>query len=124
MRTIITIFIFMLLFASVTAASEQGVFIHDGFGTGQDFISMPPSCKRSYAMGVINGILLALLFGAPKENMNWFESYVENMTDVQVSAILSKFLEKNPGRWHDGLHTLMFSTIKEAYDKSRSTEKN
>lgn len=118
MKTIITIFMVIFLSASVEVASEQGILIHNGFGTGQDYINMTPTNKRTYAMGAINGILLAPLFGAPKEKMHWFELYIENMTDVQVATILSKFLEDNPGRWHDGLHVLMFSAIKEAYDKS------
>jgi hypothetical protein len=42
------------------------------------------------------------------------------MTDEQVAAILSKYLQDNPSRWHDGLHALMYSAVKEAYDKSRS----
>ena len=119
MRTIVAILVFIFLSAPAVIASEQGILIHDGFGTGQDYISMSPGSKRIYAMGVVNGILIAPLFGAPKEEINWFESYLENMTDVQVAAILTKFLENNPGRWHDGLHILMFSAIKEAHDKSR-----
>lgn len=120
MKTILTTFIVIFLTAMVVSAGAKGVLIHNGFGTGQDYIKMSSSEKRAYAMGSVNGILLAPLFGAPKEKMQWFELYVENMTDVQVAAILSKYLEHNPGRWHDGLHVLIYSAIKEAHDKSRS----
>ncbi len=119
MKTILTTFLVIFLTAAIVSAAEQGVLIHNGFGTGQDYIKMSPSQKRVYAMGAVNGILLAPLFGAPKEKVQWFESYVENMTDVQVAAILAKYLEDNPGRWHDGLHILMYSAIKEAHAKSR-----
>ena len=120
-----TLMMTLVLFLSTTIifAADQGVLIHNGFGTGQDYIKMNQSQKRVYAMGSINGILLAPFFGASKEKMQWFESYVENMTDEQVAAILSKYLEDNPGRWHDGLHILMYSAIKEAHDKSRLTDK-
>jgi hypothetical protein len=74
-------------------------------------------------MGAINGMVIAPLFGAPKDKMRWFESDVESMTDDQVAAILSKYLQDNPGRWHDGLHVLMYSAVKEAYDKGRSEGK-
>lgn len=75
--------------------------------------------KRAYAMGAINGMLIGPFFGAPKDKMQWLESYVENMTDEQVAAIFTKYLKDNPGRWHDGLHVLMYMAIKEAYGKSR-----
>jgi hypothetical protein len=123
MKAILMMSLVIFLSATIIIAADQGVLIHNGFGTGQDYIKMNQSQKRVYAMGAINGILLAPLFGASKEKMLWFESYVENMTDEQVAAILSKYLEDNPGRWHDGLHILMFSAIKEAHDKSRLTDK-
>jgi hypothetical protein len=62
--------------------------------------------------------MLAPLFGAPKEKMKWLESYTENMTGTQVAAIISKFLEENPGRWHEGLHVLTFAALREAYNKN------
>lgn len=112
---------FCLAFLAATAvfAADEPVWIHNGFGTGRDYIAMSEPQKRAYAMGAINGMIIAPLLGAPKSKMAWLESYVENMTDVQVAAILSKYLQDNPGRWHDGLHVLMYSAIKEAYDKSR-----
>jgi hypothetical protein len=121
MKTILTTSMVIFLTAMIVSAGEQGVLIHNGFGTGQDYIKMSSVQKRAYAMGSVNGILLAPLFGAPKEKVQWLELYVENMTDVQIAAILSKYLEDNPGRWHDGLHILTYSAIKEAYDKSRSS---
>jgi c-di-AMP phosphodiesterase-like protein len=113
----------VILFVAVAAFAAKEVFIHNGFGTGQDYIKMTSAEKRAYAMGAINGMLLAPMFGASKDKMRWMESYVENMTDEQVVAILSKYLEDNPGRWHDGLHILMYSALKEAHDKSRTIKK-
>ena len=106
--------------AATLFADDEPVRIHNGFGTGQDYIKMSESQKRAYAMGAINGMIIAPLFGAPKDKMRWLESYAENMTDEQVAAILTKYLQDNPGRWHYGLHVLMYSAVKEAYDKSHS----
>ena len=120
MKTKFIIFFLIFLAAVTLFAADERVWIHDGFGTGQDYIKMSESQKRAYAMGAINGMIIAPLLGAPKDKMGWLESYIENMTDEQVAAILSKYLQDNPGRWHDGLHILMYSAVKEAYDKSRS----
>lgn len=106
--------------ASIAFAADKVFEIHNGFGTGRDYIKMNESEKKSYAMGAINGMLMAPFFGAPRDQMKWFESYAENMTDDQVAAILTKYLRDNPGRWHDGLHLLTYSAIKEAYGKSRT----
>jgi len=123
MKTGVAAFLVTFVFFVVVFAADDPVWIKDGFGTGNDYIQMNDSQKRAYAMGAINGMLLAPLFGAPKEEMQWFESYVVKMTDKQVAAILSKFLADNPGRWHEGLHVLMYAAIKEAHDKSRSIDR-
>jgi len=120
MKIRVLILLVISLTVSVVLAADQSAWIHEGFGKGEDYIKMTEFQRRAYAIGAINGMLLAPLFGAPKDGMEWFESYVENMTDKQVTAILAKYLEDNPGRWHDGLHVLMYSAIKDAYDKSRS----
>jgi len=119
MKIIISVSIIFFLTATIVFATDQGVLIHNGFGTGQDYIEMTQSQKKTYAMGVINGMLLAPLFGAPKGELQWFEAYIERMTAKQVATILTKYLGDNPGRWHDGLHILMYAAIKNAYDSSR-----
>jgi len=123
MKTGLMISLIIILNAAIGFTADQSVSIHQGFATGQDYIAMTQSQRRAYAMGTIDGILLAPFFGAPKEKMEWIESYLENMTDKQVATILSKYLEDNPGRWHDPLHILMYSAIKEAYDKTGLTDK-
>jgi len=123
MKTKFIVFFLIFLAAATLYAVDKPILVHNGFGTGQDYIKMSESQKRAYAMGSINGMIIAPLLGAPKDKMGWLESYVENMTDEQVAAILSKYLQDNPGRWHDGLNVLMYSAVKEAYDKSRSEHK-
>jgi hypothetical protein len=120
METKFIVFLLIFLAAATLFAADEPVLIHNGFGIGQDYIKMSESQKRVYAMGSINGMIIAPLLGAPKDKIGWLESYVENMTDEQVAAILSKYLQDNPGRWHNGLHVLMYSAVKEAYDKSHS----
>ncbi len=118
MKTKLMLLFAIFLTAGPLFAADKPVWIHNGFGTGHDYVKMTESQKRAYAMGAINGMLVGPLFGAPKERVQWIESYVENMTDEQVAAIFTKYLQDNPGRWHDGLHVLMYSAIKEAYDQS------
>ena len=38
----------------------QPVLIHNGFMTGQQFRELPEPSRRSYAAGIVDGVLLAL----------------------------------------------------------------
>lgn len=97
------------------AADE--VKIRSGFSTGQKYIQMTAAQKRYYAMGIVNGMLLAPLFGAPKENMATLEKCISDMTDTQVAAILTEYLNKNPGQWNETPHVPMHKAMTEACTK-------
>src|SRR5438094_9459206 len=110
MRRLLTIFGFLFCFS--VQASTQDIPVHHGFATGQKYLEMTSAQKKAYAMGAVDGMLLAPLLGATKKDMAWLETCAENMTDVQVAAILTKYLENNPGRWHETAHDSMFSAMK------------
>jgi len=116
LRQIAVIGLVLLVLAPIVH-SEEGVLIHNGFLTGKDYLEMSSSQQKAYAAGVTNGMLLAPLFGAPKERLTWFESCVTGMTDIQVGAILKKYLENNPGRWHESSHITMYSAMLNACSK-------
>jgi len=111
------ILVLLLLIPSFSSASGVTYAVNSGFGTGELFLSLSESEQRSYAVGVINGMLVAPMFGAQKKKMRWFEQCIQNMTDSQVTSILVKFLRDNPGRWHETPHVPMFTALKEACPK-------
>ena len=59
----------LLLAASPVAAEERGVAIHHGFYTGNAYRDLPEGQRWTYVSGVIEGMLLAPLYGAPKSKM-------------------------------------------------------
>ncbi len=124
MKIKLIVFLLTLIMVTYIYANDKPVLVHNGFCIGQDYLRMTESEKRAYSMGAINGMLVSPLLGAPKDKMLWLESYIENMTDEQIAAILTKYLQDNPGRWHDGLNVIMYSAMKEAYKKSRVAGKN
>jgi hypothetical protein len=98
-----------------SAPKEEGVLIHNGFGTGKSFLDdMSSAQRRAYAMGAINGMLVSPMFGASKEELQWLEQCVENMTDDQVAAIIARHLRDHPERWHHGLHVESWAAMKDA----------
>ena len=104
----LAILLFML---STSALAQDGVDIHNGFTTGEQFLRMSDPEKRAFSMGTVNGMLLAPLFGAPKERMLRIESCVEGMTGSQIAAILEKYLRDNPSLWHQTPHTAMYAAL-------------
>jgi len=106
----------VLLFAVTPPALGQDdpVAIKSGFVDGNGYRAFSGFEKRAYAMGLIDGYFLAPLFGAPKRRLEWLERCVVGMTDVQLVAIIDKFLQDHPERWHDGMHALVYSAMFEA----------
>jgi hypothetical protein len=90
------------------------VHIQNGFLTGNSFRQLSPLAKRSYIMGIVDGLLIAPLVEAPKSKVRWLERCVVNMTDDHVAAIVDKHLAEQPQRWHDPMHVLAYSAFREA----------
>jgi hypothetical protein len=109
--------LFLILFLgcplSVTLGEEL-ITIHRGFLTGNDYLKLDKGEKISYVMGFFDGIMVAPIFKAPKSNMLWIESCLENMINVQVEAIVSKYLRDHPEVWHNPLHMTIYSAFKDA----------
>lgn len=101
-----------LIMGTVFAKGGQSVTVHNGFVTGQEFLDGSTQMRRYYAAGLIDGMLLAPLFGASKDDLKWVEACVVNMTDTQVAAILEKELRDHPERWHESAHVIMFAALR------------
>jgi hypothetical protein len=94
--------------------ADDGIAVQNGFITGNTFRALDQASKNVYATGLIDGILLAPLYGAPEERLNNFEQCTVGMTGQQVVAIFGKYLKNNPERWHNSMHVIAFSALREA----------
>jgi hypothetical protein len=97
-------------------AVADDVWIQNGFGTGRDFMNMTEIERRAYAMGIVNGVTLAPLFGASQQQLAWFDAYTDSMSDRQVARIIFEYIADNPQSWTGQLHVLTISAIRQAYD--------
>jgi hypothetical protein len=112
----------LLICASFSAeprdeTSIAGIEVAGGSGTAQDYLKLSANEKTAYATGQINGMLLAPFFGAPRERQRWFTDYMSGMNSPQVAEIITKFLNDNPGKWHEPLNVLTYLAIQDAYKK-------
>ena len=113
-----TIFLLITLIAPASLISAENAWIHNGFLKGVNYIQMDFETRKICTASVIDGMLLAPLFGAPKEEMKWLESYLKDKPILQLTAIVTKYLEDKPEIWHEELHALTFQALKAAYKKN------
>ena len=107
--------VLLILFSGQSIAEDDdSVLIQNGFIKGNDFRVLDSGGKNMYSMGLVDGILLSPLYGAPKSKLEEFESCTTGMNGSQLSAILDKYLAAHPERWHQSMHTLSFVALKEA----------
>jgi hypothetical protein len=92
----------------------EPVLIKDGFMTGNKFMELSSDEQSAYAMGLVDGMLLAPIFDAPKAKLIWLESCIVGMSNKQVAAMLRKELESKPGEWHYSAHHAMYRAMLEA----------
>lgn len=116
MRFSSVVLILLLVVPSFSVASET-TLIRTGFGTGERYLSASEQEQRAYAAGIINGMLMAPMFGASRGKMRWLEQCIQGMTDSQIVSILTKYLRDNPGRWHETPHAPMYTALKESCSK-------
>lgn len=107
-----TLLIPALLLLGINEASsappKHYVEINNGFVTGQGYLDMAEAQREAYAVGVIDGLLLAPLLG---NAARWPAPCVTGMTSRQAAAILTNELQQNPGAWHQSAHTSMYKAV-------------
>ena len=112
----------IVLAATSAAAHWQGrsvdpVTIHNGFLTGTEYLALPEEGRWFYAAGLVDGILLAPLLGAPQANLVGVETCVTGMDNHQAAAILTAHLRMRPEIWHTSAHTAMYAALVERCPK-------
>lgn len=99
MRATFLLVIFLVVTPFTYSQTEKPVLIAGGFLTGQDFLGMDKGSQSSFAMGLVDGMLLAPLFHAPDHGdpFERIQACVKDMSGIQVAAIIEKYL-KRPSR--------------------------
>lgn len=93
------------------------MLIQSGFLKGQAYMDLPAVERSTYAIGVLDGMELAPLLGAPSSRVAWVGQCSVGMTSPQVMAILDKHLREHPEEWHQSAHVALFRAMKAACPK-------
>ena len=112
------LFPLIALLAFVTVyGSQQKVAISGGFFAGKDYLEMTDTERRAYVTGAINGMLVAPFFGAPPENLNWLKTCTGKMSDDQLAAILTRYINDQPSNLQLNLNVVTFNAVQAACRK-------
>jgi hypothetical protein len=67
-------------------------------------------------MGFLDGMFMAPLFGAPddKKLLNTIGKCAVGMNDVQLAAIVDKYVRSHPEHWHLDVKLEAFDALREA----------
>ena len=106
----------LITFISVYA-NQQKVSVSGGFFAGKDYLEMTDTERRAYVTGAINGMLVAPFFGAPQENLNWLKTCTGKMSDEQLAAILTSYINDQPSNLQANLNVVTFSAVQQTCRK-------
>ena len=105
--------------AGIHARSQQTVSIGPGFFTGKDYLDMTDNERRAYATGAINGMLVAPFFGAPPDNLNWLKQCTAKLSDEDLAAIVTKYINSQESQLNYNLNVLTFNALRNACPKTK-----
>jgi len=108
---VLTAMLSVVLMGSVLRA--EGVQIPNAVRTGQQYLELSASDRATYIAGLIDGIFIGPLFGASDARVAALQSCLQGQNNVQIAAILSKYIKDRPERWHEGAHALFYSRMLE-----------
>ena len=103
----------VLMMIAMNGSTRESVRIHNGFLKAGEYLEMPESVQRAYAMGILDGFYMAPMFGAPDDNKRliFIASCVEGMKSSQVQAIILKYVKDHPQRWHLDLKEAAYNGV-------------
>lgn len=111
MRKIRVLWMMMLV---SSAASAQSIYVPHGFETGNDYQQMSPIEKQRYLVGVLDGFMAAPMLAVrdlPVVRALQRCDQKMGLTDLQLRAIVDKFVEDNPERWGDDMDELVLNAM-------------
>ena len=118
MKFINPLIIFVFLSINLPAyGSTDDISYKGGFLSGNKYLSLSADGKERYAIGFIDGLLIAPLLGAPMEGLNWLEQCTAGMNSKQIVAILDIYLTDNPEKWHIPMNGLSLKALEKSCNK-------
>jgi hypothetical protein len=83
------------------------------FLSGKDWRGLSKGGQQAYAVGVVDGLELAFVYGKQGADLGWINACVTGMSSEQVRSMLGKEIEANPEEWNLlKVHQAMYRALK------------
>jgi hypothetical protein len=99
----------VFFFWNTHVVKSEGISIKTGYITGNGYFNVTQ--RDEYLIGLVDGLLLAPMFGASKKKMKWFEDCITEMPNTQLRAIVDKFMNDNPDKWKNPMQILAYQSL-------------
>jgi hypothetical protein len=85
------------------------------FLSGKDWRGLSKGEQQAYAVGVVDGLDLAVAYGKQGTDLAWINPCVIGMSSDQVRAMLLAEIDANPGEWNLlTVHQSMYRALRKA----------
>ena len=106
-----------ILLLGTSGAQQTGKdFLRDvpgGFMNTGEYGDLHEAEQNSYAMGFVNGLMVAGILGADLDKVEALNRCTSGMQARQVAAILDKYVKDHPESWHQTLAAHSLAAILE-----------
>ena len=101
-------------------APKDAEWVATSLTSGNTYLNMAQQNRRSYIIGVIDGLeLVPMFFPASDDKIPWkdrierVENCVRIMSGNQIEAVVTKYLKDNPSLWHLHMNVLVIKALME-----------
>lgn len=101
------------LLASAAGDDNLTLLINQGWGSGQSFLSLTKGEQASTAAGIVSGLFMSPLMGAPERGSEIvaLSECTKGMTTGQLAAIVEKYLRDHPANWNAAIAISMVVSL-------------
>lgn len=96
-----------------TVRTEK-VNVHQGFVKGAQYLEASEADRRTYIMGLVDGVLSAGLYGASATRVARYQHCLEQMPGDRVESVLFQYLQENQESQDIGVNMSFFFALSEA----------
>ena len=102
--------------------ARKTIMVNTGYLTGNRFRELTRIEKMYYVMGRHDAMCAASMFGAPDSFVIEVVSCMKDMDSLQLAAIVEKYLDDHPEKWHLGMNTLIFPAFRDVCEDKPKTD--
>jgi hypothetical protein len=90
----------------------ESLYTPGGFVTGNEYRQKSETSRYGYLQGLFDGYMFApFIAGSNHTTAVRLHDCASQMTPIQLSAIVDKFMNENPERWGEEMNLLAYSAI-------------